>query len=51
LSWHESHTDAFVRAVSSENVLFGHSVHALLPVSGLNVPDTQGRHGPPSGPV
>ena len=34
-----------------ENVLLAHNVHSALPMPVLNVPATQGRHTPPSGPV
>ena len=37
--------------MTSENVLFGHSVHSALPICALNVPATHARQGPPSGPV
>jgi hypothetical protein len=37
--------------MTSENVLFGQSVHSALPICALNVPATQARQGPPSGPV
>ena len=30
---------------------FAQSVHSALPIPVLNVPETQGRHTPPSGPV
>ena len=37
--------------MSAENVLFGHSSHAALPVCALNDPGKHAEHAPPSGPV
>ena len=37
--------------MSAENVLFGHSSHAALPVCALNDPGKHAEHTPPSGPV
>jgi hypothetical protein len=35
----------------TESLPNAHGVHALLPFKDLNLPDSQGKHGPPSGPV
>jgi len=40
-----------VLPTTPENVLFAHNVHSALPMSVLNVPATQARQTPPSGPV
>ncbi len=37
--------------ITPENVLFGQNVQSALPICVLNVPGTQVRQGPPSGPV
>ena len=37
--------------MSADNVLFGHSSHAALPVCALNDPGKHAEHTPPSGPV
>jgi len=40
-----------VLPTTPENVLFGQNVQSAAPICVLNVPGTQARHGPPSGPV
>ena len=51
LAMQSEQTSAVVPAIDVETLPARHCVHAAVPVLALNLPASQGLHGPPSGPV